>query len=84
MRKRKCSVKAPNQLLSIDILLNEAKHNLNCNEQEYLLSRQWLVELNTLSIKYSYLNVRSDLSNMPLSELWGVYLWLKRFEVKHG
>lgn len=77
MSKRKCSVKAANQLLSIDIQLNEAKHNLNSDEQEYLVSQQWLNGLITLSIRYSHLNVSPDLPNMSLPELWGVYLWLK-------
>lgn len=77
MKSKKHSVKAANQLPSIEEQLNEVNHNLNVDEQEYLLSLQWLVELNTLAIRYSHLNVSSDLVNMSLPELWGVYLWLK-------
>lgn len=77
MKNIKHSVRAANQLPSIEEQLNKVNHNLNDSEQEYLLSLQWLVELNTLSIRHSHLNVTADLPNMSLPELWGVYLWLK-------
>lgn len=77
MKNKKHSVRAANQLPSILEQLNEVKHNLNEGEQKYLLSLQWLVDLKRLSIRYSHLNVSPDLANMSLSELWGVYLWLK-------
>lgn len=84
MKNKKHSVKAANQLPSIDLQLIEVKHNLNESVQEYLLSLQWLAELNALVIRYSNLNVTSDLPNMSLPELWGVYLWLKGLEAKCG
>ena len=64
-------------LPSIEKQLNDVKHNLDDNEQEYLLSLQWLAELNMLAYRYSHLNVLADLPNMSLPHLWGVYLWLK-------
>ena len=76
MKNKKHSVRAANQLPSIEEQLNKVNHNLNDSEQEYLFSLQWLIDLNTLSIRYSHLNVRPDLGNMSLVELWGVYQWM--------
>lgn len=82
MKNNKHSVKAANQLPSIDEQLNEVNNNLNDKEQEYLLSLQWLAELNRLVVRYSHLNISPDLLSMSLPELWGVYLWLKSLEVQ--
>ena len=76
MKNKKHSVRAANQLPSIEEQLNKVNHNLNDSEQEYLLSLQWLAELNTLTIRYSHLNVIADLPNMSLPELWGIYKWM--------
>lgn len=37
----------------------------------------WLHELQMLAVKYSHLGVNPDLATMTLTELWGVYCWLR-------
>lgn len=45
---------------------------------EYLLSLQWLQDLETLAVRYSHLGVYADMAHMTLPELWGAYQFLSR------
>lgn len=37
----------------------------------------WLIELERLAYRYSYLGMNPDLSTMTLAELWGLYCRLR-------
>ena len=85
MKKKKTnSVKAANQLPSIEQQLNDINNNLSNLEQKYLSAIWWIKELDMLSTRYSYLCVKPDLNNMSLHELWGVYKWLSNQVDTHG
>lgn len=45
---------------------------------EYVLSSDWLVDLETLAVRYSHFGVYADLHHMSLAEMWQVYQFLSR------
>ncbi len=45
---------------------------------EYLLSLEWLLDLEMLAIRYAHLGVYADLAYMTLPELWGAYQFILR------
>ena len=44
----------------------------------------WLNELETLSVRFSYLGVSTDLASLSLDEAWGLLLYLRRVALRHG
>lgn len=44
---------------------------------EFILSFEWLKELEILAYKYQSQGVTHDIASMTLIELWGVYQYLR-------
>ena len=74
MTDTKNPVKAANQLPGID-KTTENDHSLKQYKPEYLLSHEWLNELEILFARYSGLGITPDIVGLTLIEAWGVYYW---------
>ena len=41
-------------------------------------NEHWLLQLNTLLVKYSHMGINTELASLTLIDAWGLYLYLVR------